>query len=206
MGFLSTTAFLIGLVGVKSQCDIESSFTIVSEDRPLMNGCYDYVGQTELNGLSYPRYYDSDGPKSLFVSSSVSQVIPDPSFMTYFLGYFDSGDPVTCWSAVSFKSAYDYVEQLNNDGWRDCTDRNSVGDITITCGCGSNGEVEPTPSNTIAPTVDSVESVESTSSLDNDSGENFDDVTSSSSGISTGIGMFLGFIGCMVGYIIQMMD
>jgi len=89
---------------------------------------------------------------------------------------------------------------------------------------------EPTPSNTIAPTVDSVESVESTSSptsvesvvytssptsvesvestssLDNDSGENFDDVTSSSSGISTGIGMFLGFIGCMVGYSIQMMD
>ena len=26
------------------------------------------------------------------------------------------------------------------------------------------------------------------------------------SGISTGIGMFLGFIGCMVGYSIQMMD
>ena len=146
------------------------------------------------------------------------------------------GENVFCDSTSIFLNPtwIDTIEDVNDKGFRNCVEGGVAtpvddGDLVITCGCEETVSptpepVSPTPE-PVAPTPEPVsptpepvsptpepvsptpEPVSPTPEpVAPTSGENVDDVTSSSSGISTGIGMFLGFIGCMVGYIIQMMD
>lgn len=141
MGLFSVVVFLYGIIGVASQCAIDSSFTIYSEQRSDMNGCYEYTQMDTFGSLSFPRY--NDGANQLFVDYSITSRLGNGYL--YYIGYadFSSGsvEPATCWSSSSFWTAYDYIEDLNDDGWNSCLDGGDAGEITITCGCG----VSPDP-------------------------------------------------------------
>lgn len=137
MGFFSIIIGLVCCVVVNSQCATTSSFTIVAESRPEIDGCYDFNGY--LN--SFPSYV-GENSQSLFADASVTSYVPEGYL--YYIGYYDaSGDTVVCFSASSFWTSYDYVEELNDDGWRECTDGGIAGVITITCGCDTSVEEDP---------------------------------------------------------------
>lgn len=137
MGFFIIIIGLVCCVVVNSQCAITSSFTIVAESRPEIDGCYDYNGY-----LNYFPNYVGENSQSLFADASVTSYVSGGYL--YYIGYYDaSGDSVVCFSAVTFWTSYDYVEELNDDGWRECTDGGIAGEITISCGCDTSVEEDP---------------------------------------------------------------